>query len=84
MFRICEQYADGTAAFRLKRRNRSGSPRPSVPQYFNGPVLHLRNAARVEDHGASVSTASRRAVMLPLLSSVSEVRASFRKDHFGV
>ena len=55
-----------------------------MPQSFNGPVFHLGNAARVDDHGASVSTASRRAVMLRLSSSVSEASASFRKDHFAV
>ena len=55
-----------------------------MPQSLDGPVLYVGNATRVCDHGASVSAASRGAVMLRFLCSVGEAGASFGKDHFGV
>src|ERR1700720_3507601 len=44
----------------------------------------MGNATRVRDHGASVSAASRGAVMSRLPRGVGEAGASFGKDHFGV
>src|ERR1700746_905701 len=60
------------------------APRPSVPQSLDGPVFYVGNAIRVCDHGASVSAASRGAVMLRLLSRAGEAGASFGNEPFGV